>query len=106
MTNPAQPDALAMLPSWRPGPTRDAIVEFLGASSAIDPADRVAVFDNDGTLWCEKPAYPQLAFFLHELGAAVTANPALADRAEYAALLRRDDAAVAALHAAFLGGAA
>ena len=97
MTNPAQPDALAMLPSWRPGPTRDAIVEFLGASSAIDPADRVAVFDNDGTLWCEKPAYPQLAFFLHELGAAVTANPALAERAEYAALLRRDDAAVAAL---------
>jgi succinate dehydrogenase / fumarate reductase cytochrome b subunit len=59
--------------------------------------DRVAVFDNDGTLWCEKPAYPQLAFFLHELQLAVTADPALAQREEYHALITRDNAAIAGL---------
>jgi phosphoserine phosphatase len=86
-----------VLPSWRPGAARDAVLEFLQSSHELAPVDRVAVFDNDGTLWCEKPAYPQLAFFLHELQLAVTADPALAQREEYHALITRDNAAIAGL---------
>jgi phosphoserine phosphatase len=86
-----------LLPSWRPGATRDALVAFLDASTDLDPDARVAAFDNDGTLWCEKPVYPQLAFFLHELAEAVAGEPVLAERAEYAALLHRDEAAIAAI---------
>jgi phosphoserine phosphatase len=86
-----------LLPSWRPGPTRDAIIAFLGRSEELSPIERVAVFDNDGTLWCEKPLYPQLAFFLHELAEAVAADPSLAEREEYAALIANDMQRVAAL---------
>jgi phosphoserine phosphatase len=73
------------------------LVAFLDASTDLDPDARVATFDNDGTLWCEKPVYPQLAFFLHELAEAVAGEPTLAERAEYAALLHRDEAAIAAI---------
>ncbi len=89
--------AVDLLPSWRPGATRDAVVAFLVATDAIAPADRVAVFDNDGTLWTEKPMYPQQSFFIHELALAVRADPTLAERREYAALIQRDDAAVSEL---------
>ncbi|MBI4932759.1 MAG: haloacid dehalogenase-like hydrolase [Actinobacteria bacterium] len=85
------------LPSWAPGATRDTLLSFLDAAMDLAPTDRVAVFDNDGTLWTEKPLYPQLGFFLHELGLAVSTDPSLADRVEYAALIRRDDAAVSEL---------
>jgi phosphoserine phosphatase len=95
MTHPSIEHFESMLPSWRPGATRDAITAFLSAAEAIAPTDRVAVFDNDGTLWTEKPMYPQQAFFVHELTRAVTADPSLAQRPEYAALITRDDAAVA-----------
>jgi phosphoserine phosphatase len=87
----------SLLPSWRPGRVLDEVTSFLAASDAWAPAERVAVFDNDGTLWAEKPAYVQLAFFLHELQGAVAADPALADRPEYRALLSRDDAALDSL---------
>jgi hypothetical protein len=49
------------LSSWRDGPTRRAIVDFVArtcgadGSAAVPPEERVAVFDNDGTLWCEQP---------------------------------------------------
>lgn len=85
------------LRSWRPGGSRDAIAAFLADSHEVGPADRLAVFDNDGTLWCEKPAYPQLAFFVHELQLAVEVDASLATRAEYAALLAHDHAALAEL---------
>jgi phosphoglycolate phosphatase-like HAD superfamily hydrolase len=87
----------SLLPSWRPGPTREAVVAFLDASGGIPPDDRVAVFDNDGTLWCEKPRYVQLDFFVAELARAVADRPGLADRPEYAALLGGDHAAMAEL---------
>ena len=51
------------LPSWRPGATRDSLLGFLDASSSLPRAARVAAFDNDGTLWCEKPTYLQFDFF-------------------------------------------
>jgi phosphoserine phosphatase len=97
MTNDSGDSPSTLLPSWRPGPARDAVVAFLAAAENIPPTDRVAVFDNDGTLWTEKPQYPQEAFFGHELGLAVRADPTLAQRPEYAALIQRDHAAVAEL---------
>ena len=60
-------DDAFMLPSWRPGPTRDAVIGFLRAAPQIPPRDRVACFDNDGTLWCERPGYAQLDFFVDAL---------------------------------------
>lgn len=88
---------MSRLASWLPGATRDSLLAFLDAAVDIAPHDRVAVFDNDGTLWCEKPAYPQLAFCVHELGKAVADDPSLAERTEYAALLQRDQATLDAL---------
>ena len=55
------------LPSWRPGSTRDALEAFLAAAEEVPVVDRVAYFDNDGTLWCERPSYVQLDFFLDAL---------------------------------------
>ena len=60
----------APLPSWNEGPTKSAIVKFVsdvttqGSSSFVEPAERIAVFDNDGTLWTEQPLYNQMAFML------------------------------------------
>src|SRR5882672_6944241 len=86
-----------LLPSWRPGRTRDALEEFLAAADGVPVADRVAYFDNDGTLWCERPSYVQLDFFLDALRRRVTADPSTAERAEFAALLSGDRAAVAGI---------
>jgi hypothetical protein len=83
-----------ILPSWRDGATRNAIVGFLERVDEIPPNERVAVFDNDGTMWCEKPNYPQLEFMVAELKAAITADPALADKDEFRAILDGDMAAV------------
>jgi phosphoserine phosphatase len=94
---PASPDPDRLLPSWRPGATRDAVTAFLDASTSLAPAERLAVFDNDGTLWCERPLYPQLAFFIDQVAEAVGRTPELAQRPEYAALMRHDLAAVAEL---------
>ncbi len=84
-----------LLPSWRDGPARTSVVEFLATADEIPPEDRLAVFDNDGTLWCEKPRYPQLDFFIRQLHQAVVERPQLRDVPEYDALLRGDLAAVA-----------
>ena len=63
------------LPSWRPGSTRDALEAFLAAAEEVPVAERVAYFDNDGTLWCERPSYVQLDFFLDALRKHVAAGP-------------------------------
>jgi hypothetical protein len=87
----------ALLPSWRQGPTREAVLAFLDAADKLPPERRVAVLDNDGTLWCEKPQYTQVEFMLHELTRAVAERPELAERAEYRAILDRDHAALGQL---------
>jgi phosphoserine phosphatase len=93
------------LPSWRPGATRDAVVGFLDAAAAVPAERRVAVFDNDGTLWCEKPRYVQEDFLLRELSTAARTRPELAQRPEYHALLHHDQAAIAELGLERLAGA-
>ena len=83
-----------LLASWRPGATRDALLAFLEASSEVPEEQRVACFDNDGTLWCERPTYVQFDFLLDALKTAVHADPSLAEQPEFAALLSGDQAAI------------
>ncbi|MCW2789812.1 MAG: putative acid phosphatase [Aeromicrobium sp.] len=84
----------AALSSWRPGPTRDAIAEFLEQARQVPVERRVACFDNDGTLWCERPNYVQLDFFVDVMKTAVDQDPDLARKPEFAALISDDAAAI------------
>jgi phosphoglycolate phosphatase-like HAD superfamily hydrolase len=86
-----------LLPSWRAGATRDAIIAFLDAAEALPVTARVAAFDNDGTLWCEKPTYLQFDFFEDALRTAAEADADLRDRPEFAAVLDVDVAAIGEL---------
>jgi hypothetical protein len=81
------------LPSWNDGATKRAILAFLDAARDVPVEDRVAVLDNDGTLWCEKPNYLQLEFLLSELARAVRADPTLTQREEYRALIEGNTSA-------------
>jgi hypothetical protein len=71
------------LPSWNETPSKRAVIGFVdkvtrtGSSEFVAPADRIAVFDNDGTLWCENPVPFQLAFALDELKRRAPLEPAL-----------------------------
>jgi phosphoserine phosphatase len=85
------------LRSWRPGPVRDTLTGFLDAARDVAPRDRVACFDNDGTLWCERPSYPQLDFFVDALRARVAQDPTIGSTTEFAALLAGDRAAIGEL---------
>ena len=64
------------LASWNEGPAKEAILEFVARTRETVPeVERVAVFDNDGTLWCEKPMPIQLDFILRRLSEMVEADP-------------------------------
>ena len=93
------------LPSWRPGPTRDAILAFLDGVGEIPVDERLAYLDNDGTMWCEKPTYVQLDFFVDALQQRTRDDPSLADRPEFAAVLSGDMAAVGEIGLAKVAGA-
>lgn len=73
--------AFADLPSWNEGPTKSAIIDFIarvtreGGPDYVPPAERIAVFDNDGTLWSEQPMYVQLAFGLDRIKAQSARHP-------------------------------
>jgi hypothetical protein len=82
------------LPSWTPGSTRDAILGFLDGVGDVPVADRVAYVDNDGTMWCERPGYIQFDFFADALRTRAEAEPSLAGRPEFDAVLRADPAAI------------
>lgn len=75
-----------MLQHWNDGPTKAAIVEFVDRVKAeVAPESRVAVFDNDGTLWCEKPMYIQLDFLVRRFVEQAEADPSLRARQPYRA---------------------
>lgn len=86
-----------ILPSWRPGATRHSLVSFLEGVEAIPVEHRLACFDNDGTLWCEKPTYIQFEFFVDAMKTAVSEDPDLGKKPEYAALLLGDQEAIGKL---------
>jgi phosphoglycolate phosphatase-like HAD superfamily hydrolase len=85
-----------MLESWNEGPTRAAILDFVArvttesGADYVAPPERIAVFDNDGTLWCEKPAYLQAFFVLQRLHEQAAADPELAKNEVVKALLAND----------------
>jgi phosphoglycolate phosphatase-like HAD superfamily hydrolase len=98
---PADPAAArpgGELGSWRPGPARQSVLDFVARTTGADggppvpPDERVAVFDNDGTLWCEKPMPIQLDFILRRLVEMVGADPGLADRQPWKAAREKDAA--------------
>ena len=99
---PAPAAAVDPLPSWNDGPARKAIVEFVGrvtregGSEFVPVAERIAVFDNDGTLWAEQPMYFQLAFAIDRLKALAPAHPEWKTRPPFDAFLRGDKRALAA----------
>jgi phosphoserine phosphatase len=88
----ADPSALS---GWRGGAAKDAIVEFVervctDGPDAVAVEERIAVFDNDGTLWCEKPMPIQLDFILRRLVAMATEMPELRERQPWKAAFERD----------------
>jgi len=85
------------LPSWSDGPAKAAVLEFLRSVTEPGPdvvpvADRIATFDNDGTLWVEQPAPPQFDFLLRAWSKAVQDDPALAQVQPYKAIVEQDQA--------------
>jgi phosphoserine phosphatase len=84
------------LGSWREGASKRAILDFVqrvtadGGPDAVPPEERVAVFDNDGTLWCEKPMPIQLDFILRRLAAMADHDPELRTRQPWQAAYTRD----------------
>ncbi|MEV8212948.1 HAD family hydrolase [Leifsonia sp. NPDC077715] len=84
-----------ILPSWRDGSTRRAIVDFVESvagdgDGAVPVEERVAVFDNDGTLWTEKPMPTQLHFIVQQWVAAARADPSLAENEPYRSVAAQD----------------
>ena len=84
------------LPSWNDGPAKKAIVDFVakvtknGSPDFVPLAERIATFDNDGTLWCEQPMYFQLLFALDRVKALAPQHPEWKDKEPFASLLKGD----------------
>ncbi len=90
------------LPSWNEGASKQTITQFVkdvstaGLSQFVPPAQRIAVFDNDGTLWSEQPMYFQLAFVLDRVKVLAPMHPEWKDKQPFKAVLEGDiDAALA-----------
>jgi hypothetical protein len=100
-TNAQAADPLA---SWNDGPAKKAITEFVakvtkeGSPDFVPPEERIATFDNDGTLWCEQPMYFQLLFALDRVKALAPQHPEWKTKEPFASLLKGD------VKAAFAGG--
>jgi len=92
----------AELTSWNDGPAREAVIEFVRSVTEPGPSfvpeiERIAAFDNDGTLWCEKPTYVQAEFVLRKWKTMMELDPSLAEKQPYKALAERDVEWLAAL---------
>lgn len=91
------------LASWRTGPVKSAILDFIDRATLaagpdfVPPPERIAVFDNDGTLWCEQPLQVQVCFAQDRLEALAAKNPSLRERQPFKAFLDRDIEAIHAL---------
>ncbi|MBV7533064.1 HAD family phosphatase [Chitinophaga sp. sic0106] len=82
------------LPSWNEGPVKQSIIQFVTAVTTpgndfVPPADRIATFDNDGTLWAEKPLIQGL-FAIFRVHRMVAQNPALKNQQPYKAVIEKD----------------
>jgi phosphoserine phosphatase len=99
-----------LLSSWRDGPAIQAIIDFVGrtcgedGSVAVPVEERVAVFDNDGTLWCEKPLPIQADFILRRLAEMAAVQPELGERQPWKAAAEGDAGWFGALMAEHYAG--
>jgi phosphoserine phosphatase len=90
------------LPLWNNGPAKEAILAFVRATTDstspqfVPAAERIATFDQDGTLWAEHPIYSQVAYCLSRVPAVVTAKPELKDVEPFKSVMSGDRAAIAA----------
>jgi len=84
------------LPSWNEGATKESIIEFIekttspGSDDFVEEQDRIAVFDNDGTLWAEQPMYFQLAFVRDRLHQLAYRHPEWKTTQPFKAALEKD----------------
>ena len=89
------------LPSWNEGPAKQAILAFVkdttekSSPKYVEPADRIATFDQDGTLWTEHPIYGQAAFALARVGELAPKHPEWKTKEPFKSVLAHDDAAMA-----------
>ena len=98
----AAPPAVDPLPSWNAGPTKAAIIHYVAKVTVPGPdfvpvPERIAVFDNDGTLWAEQPIYFQVVFVLDRIGEMVAKDPSLRQKPAFAAMADKDMAAIGKL---------
>jgi phosphoserine phosphatase len=90
------------LPSWNEGALKQAIIDFVarvtrdGSADYVKPAERIAAFDNDGTLWTEQPFYFQVAFAIDRIKAMAPQHPEWRTRQPFKALLEGDRKGLAA----------
>ncbi|CAI8962127.1 HAD family hydrolase [Pseudomonas sp. BF-RE-26] len=90
------------LPSWNDGPSKKQIIEFVqtvtdqSSKDFVKPEDRIAVFDNDGTLWSEQPMYFELLFALEEVKRTAAQHPEWKTTQPFKAVLENDHKALAA----------
>jgi phosphoglycolate phosphatase-like HAD superfamily hydrolase len=93
---PAAAQSAAPLPSWNDGPVKQAILDFIRATTDpaskgfVPPEERIATFDQDGTLWVEQPIYTQLIYCLDRVPVVVKANPHLAKVEPFRTVLTGD----------------
>lgn len=91
------------LPSWNDGPAKKAIVDFVqattkeGSDTFVSPAERIATFDQDGTLWVEHPMYSQVMYCLSRVPALVKAKPELKGVEPFKTVLTGNHEAIAKL---------
>lgn len=84
------------LPSWNDGPTKSALVDFVakvtkeGSPDFVKPEERIAVFDNDGTLWCEQPMYFQVLFAFDRIKAMADKHPEWTDKEPFKSVIAGD----------------
>ncbi|MGZ8416554.1 MAG: haloacid dehalogenase-like hydrolase, partial [Methyloceanibacter sp.] len=91
------------LPSWNDGATKQSIIDFVtkvtteGGPDFVKPEERIATFDNDGTLWIEQPMYNQFVFAMDEVKAQANQHPEWKDKEPFKSVLAGDMKAVAAM---------
>ena len=91
------------LPSWNDGPAKSAIIAFVQATTDksnpqfVPPAERIATFDQDGTLWVEHPMYTQVLYCLDRVPAVAKAKPELAAVEPFKTVLSGNHEAIAKL---------
>lgn len=92
------------LPSWNDGPAKQGVLDFVakvtkeGSPDFVPPAERIATFDNDGTLWAEQPVYSQFLFAVDRVRTLAPMHPEWKEKEPFASLLKGD------IKAALAGG--